>query len=168
MVGHAMKTYVPSWFMTAAVLLAATACFSCSDPEATPSTQTAVSSESTLSSEDVAELRRLAEQDASLVLAGDWETMAAQYTEDAVRMPPNAPAIEGRDAIRQSLEGLPPISDFNFEMVDLEGDGQIAYMRAMWSITVAPPDAAEVSDSGKILVVFRKQPDGSWLRVADA
>ena len=80
----------------------------------------------------------------------------------------DGPAIEGREAIRQSLEALPPISAFDFRMVDLEGDGQIAYMRAAWSITVAPPGAAEVSDSGKILIVFRKQPDGLWLRVADA
>lgn len=83
-------------------------------------------------------------------------------------MPPNGPAIEGREAIRQSLEALPPISAFDFQMVNLEGDGQIAYMRGVWSITVAPPGSAEVSDSGKILIVFRKQPDGSWLTVADA
>ena len=66
------------------------------------------------------------------------------------------------------MEALPPISAFDFQMVALEGDGQIAYMRSTWSITVAPPGAAEVSDSGKILTVFRKQSDGSWLTVADA
>jgi ketosteroid isomerase-like protein len=48
------------------------------------------------------------------VLAGDWETMAARYTEDAVRMPPSSPAIEGRDAIRRTsctprhADAIPP------------------------------------------------------------
>jgi hypothetical protein len=105
---------VSSWIMTAAVLLAATACFSCSDPEGATSPQTTRSAENRLSCEDVAALRRLAEQDASLVLAGDWETMAARYTEDAVRMPPSSPAIEGRDAIRRTsctprhADAIPP------------------------------------------------------------
>jgi ketosteroid isomerase-like protein len=66
------------------------------------------------------------------------------------------------------LDGMPPISAFEFRMVDLKGDGEIAYMRAAWSYILAPPGVAPISDSGKILVVFRKQPDGTWLRVADA
>ena len=63
---------------------------------------------------------------------------------------------------------MPPISAFGFQMLRLEGNGELAYMHAAWSITVVPPDAAEVSDSGKILIVFRKQADGAWLTVADA
>ena len=56
-----------------------------------------------------------------------------------------------------------------FRLLDLQGDGEIAYMRAAWSISLTPPGTSQpVSDSGKILVVLRKQADGSWLRVADA
>ena len=122
----------------------------------------------TLSAEDVAALEQIAEEDTRLVLAREWETLAARFAPDAVRMPPNAPVVEGRAAIRQFLESMPPIEAFDFRMVDLQGDGQIAYMRAAWSFTVAPPDMSPVSDSGKILIVFEKQPDGSWLTVADA
>ena len=121
-----------------------------------------------LSVDDVAVLRTIAEQDTRIVLARDWATLTARFAPDAVRMPPNSPAIQGRDAIRQSLEVLPPISAFDFRMLDLQGDGQLAYMRAAVSITVAPPGANAVSDSGKILIVFKKQPDGGWLTVADA
>jgi ketosteroid isomerase-like protein len=63
---------------------------------------------------------------------------------------------------------MPPITAFDFRLLDLQGDGEMAYMRAAWSYTLAPPGAAQVTDSGKILIVFRKQADGSWLRVADA
>jgi ketosteroid isomerase-like protein len=121
-----------------------------------------------LTEKDLAALRAIAEQDASLVRARKWDVLASEYAEDAVRMPPNGPAVQGRAAIRHWLEGLPPISAFDFRMVDLQGDGEIAYMRATWSISAAPVGGAPVSDSGKILVVFRKQPGGNWLRVADA
>jgi len=122
----------------------------------------------TLSSTDVAALRAIADRDAPTVRARDWATLLSEYSEGAVRMPPNGPAVEGREAIRKMLEQLPPITAFDFRLVDLQGDGEIAYMRAAWSITVAPAGAKPISDAGKILVVFRKQPGGGWLRVADA
>ncbi len=124
--------------------------------------------EGTLSAADVAALRAIADLDAPRVLARDWEALTAVYAAGAVRMPPNAPAIVGREAIRQSFDALPPISAFDFRMLDVQGDGEIAYMRGLWSITVAPPGADEVSDSGKSLIVFRKQLDDSWLMVAEA
>jgi len=122
-----------------------------------------------LSAADSTALRAIAERDAAMVLARDFAAMSAGYTADAVRMPPNAPALVGRPAILASLEQLPSITTFEFHLRDLQGDGEIAYMRAAWSISLTPPGAAQaVSDSGKILVVLRKQADGSWLRVADA
>ncbi len=122
-----------------------------------------------LSDADMTALRAIADKDAPTVRAREWAAVAAGYTEDAVRMPPNGPAIQGRDAIRTSLDQMPPITAFDFRLIDLQGDGEIAYIRATWSYTLAPPGAAQaVSDSGKILIVLRKQADGSWLRVVDA
>jgi ketosteroid isomerase-like protein len=122
-----------------------------------------------LTAQDSVALRKIADRDAPIVLARDWDALAAEYAEDAVRMPPNGSAVQGRDAIRQMLQQMPPISAFTFRLVDLRGEGNLAYMRGAWSITVAPPGAPKpVSDSGKILVVLRKEPTGSWLRVADA
>lgn len=121
-----------------------------------------------LTPNDIAAMRTIAEQDAAIVLNRDWDALAARFAPTAVRMPPNAPAQEGRDAIRAALEATPPMSAFDFRMVDLQGDGQLAYMRVAWSVTVTPPGGDAVSDAGKILIVFEKQPDGSWLTVADA
>jgi ketosteroid isomerase-like protein len=122
-----------------------------------------------LSNQDLSALRTIAERDAPLVRARNWAALSSGYTEDAVRMPPNSPAIRGRDAIRASLEQMPPISAFDYRLVDLQGDGRIAYMQGAWSITVGPSGVPHaVSDSGKILIVLRKQADGTWLRAADA
>ena len=122
-----------------------------------------------LSTADQAALRSIAERDASIVLARDWDTLLAGYAIDAVRMPPNEPTIQGRAAIRRWLQQLPPIQNFTFRLIDLQGNGNIAFMRAAYTITLAPPGATTTfSDSGKILIVLRKQPDGAWLRVVDA
>lgn len=121
-----------------------------------------------LSAEDSTALRQLAERDAAWVRARDWTTLVALYEDDAVRMPPNGPALSGRAANRAWLEQFPPITAFDFRLVDFDGQGGLAYMHGAWTVTVAPPGAQPVTDSGKILIVLRKQADGSWLRVADA
>ena len=83
-----------------------------------------------LSAADSTALRAIAERDAAMVLARDFADMSAGYTVDAVRMSPNGPALVGRAAILASLEQMPPITTFGFRLRDLQGDGEIAYMRA--------------------------------------
>ena len=122
-----------------------------------------------LSNQDQTALHAIADRDTLLVRARDWASLTAEYAENAVRMPPNGPTVQGRDAIRKFLEQTPPLAAFEFHLVDLDGDGELAFMRSNFSMTFTLPGAAKpISDSGKILVVLRKQSDGSWLRVADA
>ena len=87
----------------------------------------------------------------------------------------NCPGCHNEDSPGHVNDGLgagraiPPLEAFAFHLVDLDGDGDVAFMRARFSMTFTPPGATTpVSDSGKILVVLRKQADGAWLRVADA
>jgi len=120
-----------------------------------------------LSAEDLAALHSYATNDSALVMSRNWDALAAEYAPDAVRMPPNQPLIQGREDIRRWLEQLPPINSFSFRLQDLRGYGELAFMRGVYSITVALPDRTTVSDFGKTLLAFQKQPDGSWLCVAD-
>jgi ketosteroid isomerase-like protein len=121
-----------------------------------------------LTADDRAALQHIADNDAAIVLARDWDALTARFSEDAVRMPPNGPEINGRAAIREFLEGMPPVGDFTFKMTSLDGNARLAYMRAKWSYRLEPPNAPAVVDSGKILIVYEKQEDGRWLSVADA
>ena len=123
---------------------------------------------STLSEEDKAAIKAIAEKDSTLVMTRNWSELVGEYTTDAVRMPPNMPAVVGKDAIRKFMDGYPPIKKFNFHMIDMQGDGSLAYIRANYNISFMVSDSTEVSDTGKILVVLKKQSDGSWMRVADA
>jgi ketosteroid isomerase-like protein len=120
-----------------------------------------------LSAHDLAELHSYAAKDSALVMSRNWDALAAEYAQDAVRMPPNQPSIQGRERIRRWLEQLPPINSFSFRLQDLRGNGGLAFMRGVYSITVALPDGTTVDDCGKTLLAFQKQPDGSWLCVTD-
>lgn len=146
---------LPTGTLAAAAALALAGCASESAP-------------AELSTEDRTQLQQIADNDAAVVLARDWDALAGRFTEDAIRMPPNAPAIHGRDAIREAVGSMPPLKDFSFRMTSLDGDGSLAYMRGHWAYTLAPPGTDAISDSGKILIVFEKQADGRWLTVADA
>jgi ketosteroid isomerase-like protein len=121
-----------------------------------------------LSAQDSTAIRDFAEHDAERVLGRDWTTLTALYEADAVRLQPNGPVLRGRAAIRAWFDSLPPITGFSFRLVDFQGQGSLAFMHGAWTITVTPPGLQPVSDSGKILIVLRKQIDGSWRRAADA
>ena len=121
-----------------------------------------------LSDEDRSALQRFADDDCTILMAADWDALAAGYADDAVRLPPNALPIHGRVAIRNSLNHVPPITACEFQSEQLDGNAQVAFMRASYDMTLSPPDAEPIRDVGKILIVFRKQGDGTWVRVADA
>jgi uncharacterized protein (TIGR02246 family) len=98
------------------------------------------------------------------VLSGDPRGAAALYTEDAILAPPNTPEVRGHAAIQKFFEGFPRMSAFKEKVVEVEGHGDLAYAWATFDVVAHPPGAkAPVKDTGKVLAIWRKQPDGSWL-----
>lgn len=98
------------------------------------------------------------------VLAGDFTAAASYYAEDGLMLPPNAPLVQGREAIARLLAGYPKITAFTQNIVELEANGDLAYARLTYSLTTMPPDAkAPSSDTGKIIIIMRKQPNATWL-----
>lgn len=121
-----------------------------------------------LSDQDRSALQKFADEDCRIVMSADWDALAGEYAENAVRMPPNAPPIRGRTSIRNSLNQVPPITKCEFQSEQLDGNANLAFMRASYDMTISPPNAAPIRDAGKILIVFRKRADGTWVRVVDA
>jgi ketosteroid isomerase-like protein len=98
------------------------------------------------------------------VLASDFTTAASYYAEDGMMMPPNAPVVEGRSAISSFLAGFPKITAFSQKIVELEANGDLAYARLTYTLTTMPPGAkAPLTDTGKIIIIMRKQPNATWL-----
>jgi uncharacterized protein (TIGR02246 family) len=98
------------------------------------------------------------------VLAADWPAVLSAYTEDAILLPPNAPALQGRAALQKFFEGFPKFTDFKQRVVEIDGRGDLAFPRGTYETTVNPAGTkAPLKDMGKVLAVWRKQPDGKWL-----
>jgi uncharacterized protein (TIGR02246 family) len=97
------------------------------------------------------------------IKAGDYATAASYYAEDAVFMPPNAPAVEGRAGIQKNLESFGRVNAFSESVVELEGVGDLAYARLNFDLTITPPNfTTPMTDKGKVLIVLRRQADGKW------
>jgi uncharacterized protein (TIGR02246 family) len=102
------------------------------------------------------------------MLSGDAAGIAALYTEDGMLLPPNEGVVKGRAAIQQYVSRFPKITAFEPRMVYIEGNGEVAYTRGTYEITMMPPGAKTPSKaSGKFIEIRKKQPDGSWLLARD-
>jgi uncharacterized protein (TIGR02246 family) len=117
-----------------------------------------------LTEEDVAAIEASPDAFAEAMLAGDWAAVAALYTEDAVFMPPNEAAVEGRAAIQARLEPFPPFAQFEATILEIDGSGNLAFVRATYSEAYTVEGTPEpIHDTGKYVEIWRKQPDGKWL-----
>ena len=121
-----------------------------------------------LSNDDIATIRANVDAYVQSVLSADWPAWAALFTDDALIMAPNEPVVEGRAAIQAWGEAFPTLTEFTSTPVEINGRTDLAYIRGTYSYTATVEGAPEpVTDSGKYLVLLRKQADGSWLVAAD-
>ena len=97
--------------------------------------------------------------------AVDVEGCLSFWTDDGVLMPPNAPVVAGKDALRswygKSFDQFKHDFKVTFEEIEVSGDWSFA--RGTWSGSLVPIVGGElIQDSGKYLEIHRRQPDGSW------
>ena len=137
---------------TRSVLLAALALALASTPCQLPAQEAAG-----LSEEDVAAIRAVFEENEQAALAG--ESFLSLFTEDAVIMWPNSPAVEGLEAIK-GVNWVRAI-EVEHSIVQIDGQGNLAFVRGTKSLLLDYEGA--VKQETKFLYILRKRPDGSWL-----
>jgi ketosteroid isomerase-like protein len=124
-----------------------------------------------LSDQDKAAIRKLCDDAATMVNTQqktDWAAyVRLYYAEGATVLAPNAPPVKGRAAIQAMFEALPPTSNVKFDPIDVDGRGDLAYVRGDYAMTLNPPGAPPIVDKGKYVEIHRKQADGSWKSVYD-
>lgn len=101
------------------------------------------------------------------VNAKNWDAVGATYAADAVLLPPNGPAIQGRENILAFFKEFPPFSDMKLQLVEIDGRCDMAYVRGVYSMTIRMPDHEPFHDTGKYLEIRMKQSNGSWLITQD-
>jgi uncharacterized protein (TIGR02246 family) len=113
---------------------------------------------------------RLADAFAAAMNSGDAAAAAAVFAEDGVEMPPDHPAIRGREAIeryyREMFAGPVKLSAFRLMHRESQVVGDVAYLTGDSKVTVTPPGAPASEQGGKYVVVFKRR--GSRWLVADA
>ena len=120
-----------------------------------------------LSDRDVASIKASDKAWGEAALARDWEKLSMFYTTDAILLPPNAPIVEGRENIRKSLAGFPPLSKMDNTVLEARGEGNLAYVRGAYTMTILMEKGDPMTETGKFLEIRLRQPNGEWLICRD-
>jgi uncharacterized protein (TIGR02246 family) len=122
-------------------------------------------------SADESTIRDLDAQWSEVAAAKDTESTVSYYAEDAALMPPNAPIINGKDAIRsfwRSMLAGPGFSvNWKATKAEVARSGDFAYVIGIYELTANDARGQRVNDRGKYSEVWRKQTNGKWSVVAD-
>jgi uncharacterized protein (TIGR02246 family) len=96
----------------------------------------------------------------------DASAVVALVTDDAADLPPNRPAVIGKEAIREFVQSdYDQFTTYNFvdEIVEVEAAGDLAVVWSNFTVKLIPKGSTEsMEDSGKWIKVLKRQPDGSW------
>lgn len=99
---------------------------------------------------------------------GDAGAMAAYYTDDAVMMAPNVPAMRGRDGVRQFWSGFLAAGRVEVTLTtdEVVQSGDLATEVGHYDVTITPATGAAIRDSGKYVNTWRKT-NGRWFIAYD-
>lgn len=90
----------------------------------------------------------------SALANGDAEGVAAQYTDDAQLLPPNADLVIGKQEIQKVMQGFidSGVTGLNLESTEINGIGEMAFEVGKYTLSVNE----QVVDNGKYIVIWKK------------
>jgi len=116
-----------------------------------------------LSDQDIRAIRDISERFPDMMMNKRFDALEGIYTEDAVIMPPGHDSVTGLREIENFLGSFPPLTKFENVVDEVDGTGDMAYVRGHFRMVMVPePGADPVEEFGQYLEIRRKQPDGSW------
>ena len=104
------------------------------------------------------------------IAAKDTARVMAMYSNDAVTLQPGAPLVTGKDATRKSWSAQMAMSGFSltFRPVKTVSAGDLAYEIGEYQFSGRTKSGQPMNSKGKYVVVWGRQPDGSWKVLVDA
>ena len=106
-----------------------------------------------------------------VIAAKDIAALVAMYEEGAWLLPPGAPVVQGRDAIQARFDafiGTVETLDMQFEVIDVIDAGDVLVDLAHIRTSAQRRDGEGHTQKSKHIVIWRKQPDGTFKIAAEA
>lgn len=120
---------------------------------------------------DEAAIRAAAAEWSSAGESGHAEHFVSFYTDDVVVLPPNAPAVHGRQAALGLFNQLMAAPGFRLKFaptkIEVARSGDVAYDVGAYELTMNDAEGNPQVTKGKYLVAWKKQADSSWKAAAD-
>lgn len=116
-------------------------------------------------------IQKLDEQWSATAEKNDLEGALAFYADDAVLLAPNMPIAKDKKSIREIwAEMLAPNTAVSWKVskAEVAKSGELGYLYGTYELTMKDPKGgAPIHDTGKLLEVWKKQPDGKWKCIVD-
>ena len=105
------------------------------------------------------------------VIAKDVDKFIALCADEDIMFPPNAPIVRGKQEVREYMSQMFATPGFAMSQqppqVEVSRAGDLAYTWDTAEFTLNDPKGNPVTQRMKHVVVWKKQPDGSWKAVLD-
>lgn len=156
-----MRLTSRSWLLT--ILIGLTVCLAaCTQQPQNPS-ETRAAEETSLRNVDLQWSEAASKRGA--------DQFVRYFADDAIFLPPNVPVMTSKDDIQRWASELMSNPGFSLNWqptkVEVSRGGDLGYTSGVYELKLTGPNGKAVSDHGKYLTVWKKQPDGSWKVVAD-
>ena len=103
--------------------------------------------------------------------AKDLDKATSYYADDAIFFVNNGAMVKGKDAIKMTwkpmLAAPGPGLTFETTYVEVARSGDMAYEYGTYDLKTEAKKGKVADEKGKYVVVWKKQPNGSWKAVAD-
>lgn len=108
-----------------------------------------------------------------LYASGEIDSAATYFSPDLIQMPPNAPAIKGKDAYIAAWKSNIAIGQwlFDLEAREVRRSGNMAVELGTYTLKFEPKANAPMpgfEDHGHYMVLWEKDAEGDWKAVWDA
>jgi uncharacterized protein (TIGR02246 family) len=119
---------------------------------------------------DLEAIDRVREAHVAALNAGDAAAWAAQFADDAVQMPPNAPANLGKAKIKSWSQGFLDQFDVKFalDVDEVRTLGEWAFERGGYTISLnSKAGGPQMQDTGKYITVYQRNSGDTWQMARD-
>jgi ketosteroid isomerase-like protein len=109
--------------------------------------------------------------DAQWQAAKEMDKAVSFWTDDAILLMPGTPPVAGKPAIKSYVAGAMASPGFSISWVTdkivVSPSGDMAYSTGTNKVTFKTPDGKLLTTNNNAVVIWKKQPDGSWKSVMD-